>query len=365
MASIGELFVNLGIKGADQTVGALTNVRKGLQNLSSMSLEAKAGILGALYGLQRLTAASGQVGTSLTNFTALTGQSARQLQQWQYAARQAGISGEEMSGSVKSVQNAMANMLLGKGAPEGLGLVAQAAGGIDSKKLQDPFYMLQKLQVAAQRLNPAIGNVALKSFGLSEGVIAAMRRGVFRPSILNRAPTYTDNEIQQLNKANVAWANLGNTIEMAIGRWNAAHGPKLVDDISKLVPKVLDLANAFVKLADTLKIFEGISKAIEGWTMIFGGASSVVSNFAEGVKNPAKMNQIGGQYNDFISAIPGALKLMLDDIRGVGPKPSQNITINQNLNFQHDGKDHVKTSNSVKKSVNDAVRQMTSQGQGS
>jgi hypothetical protein len=46
-------------------------------------------------------------------------------------------------------------------------------------------------------------------------------------------------------------------------------------------------------------------------------------------------------------------------------KSQQNINVNQNLHFQHDGKDHKKTGDSTHKAVKDAFRQMSAQGQGS
>jgi hypothetical protein len=359
--NIGELFINLGIKGAEKTVGALGGVRKGLGEISSMSLEAKAGLLAVFYGLERLTQASNGMGTNLRNFNALTGLSAKSLQQWQYAARQAGISGEEMTGSIKGVQNAMTNMALGKGAPEGLGIIAQAVGGLDPSKLQDTFYMLSKLQEAARKLPAAVGNVVLKSVGLNEGTISAMRRGAFNAEAFRNAPTYSEREIQQLDKANIAWSNLSNKIQMAVGRWNAEHGPKLVDDISKLTDNILKLVDAFTKLADKLKLFEGLGKVFEGWGLIFDKTSSAISN---------------GVDKNFAEAVPGAFKLMIQDlgkailpgVQGGLSAPTgsvQSININQNMNFQHDGKDHQKTGESVRKGAQDAIRQSTAQGQGS
>src|ERR1700744_4238817 len=102
---IGSLFLNLGIKGSEKTVGALTDVKKGLGELGSMSLEAKAGIVAAMYALEQLFATSGKAGTDLTNFNAITGESVKTLQQYQYAARQVGVSNQEVEGSFKTLQS--------------------------------------------------------------------------------------------------------------------------------------------------------------------------------------------------------------------------------------------------------------------
>jgi hypothetical protein len=402
--NIAELFVNLGIKGSEKTVGALSNVRKGLGEVSSMSLEAKAGILAAIYGFERLMSASAAVGTGLTNFNALTGLSAKELQQWQYAARQAGESSDEFTGSLKAVQNSMTNMLLGKGAPEGLALVAKATKDFDPSRVRDTFYVMQQLQKAAQLLPKDLGNQALKSFGISEATIAAMRRNAFRPEMFAKAPTYSDRETAQLDKANIAWSNLGNKIEMAIGHFNARHGTQLVNDLSKITDQVLKLVEAFQRLAEKLKLFQWIGKVFEGWTMIFTGAAKGVDAITGAVADPKKREQLGSDVTDFFKEMPGVFKAMIDDISPetkdkfkkilygdtpfyhplgataagpsqviappMSPVPSapgstQNINVNQNLNFQHDGKDHKRTSDSVKKAVQDSYRQMSAQGQGS
>jgi hypothetical protein len=359
VSNIGELFVNLSIKGTEKTVGALGSVKKGLSEVSSMSLEAKAGILAALYGLERLTAASGAVGTNLTNFTALTGMSAKALQQWQYAARQAGVSGQEMESSLKGVQNSMTNMLLGKGMPEGLGLVAGKVR-FDTSRARDTQYVLGQLQKFAQTVPPELANTVLKGFGLSEGVIAGMRRNAFRPDVFARAPTYSDKEIHNLDRANIAWANLGNKIEMAIGHLNAAHGGQLVRDLSKLTDQVLKFTESLIGLAERLKVFEGFGKIFEGWTLIFNSLNSITSGKAD-IKGGAEA--IG---NDIKSRIQELFTIQPLGNRYVPLQTApQNIHINQNLNFQHEGKDAKKTGDSVHKAIKGAFRQIPAQGQGS
>lgn len=363
---VGELFLDLGIKGAEKTVGAVMGAKKALQEVGSTSLETKAAIVGAMYALQRLFAASGAMGTGLTNFNALTGLSAKQLQQWQFAARQAGVANEEFTGSVKSVQNAMTNMLLGKGAPEGLAMVANKVG-FDAKRARDTFYVLQQLQKFAMQSPPDVGNAVLKSFGLGEGTISAMRRGMFNPAAFAKAPTYGDNEIKQLDRANIAWSNLATKIEMAFGRFNARHGGQLVSDISKIVDQVVKLAEAFTRLAEKLKVFEGIGKVFQGWSLIFENLSDSVDAVRGG--------KAGESIMEFFKEVPGVVGAMIEDFRTPSsviapnmpaPQPApgsnQTINVNQNLNFQHDGKDAKKTSDSVKKANQDAFRQFN-QGQ--
>lgn len=377
--NIGEMFVALGVKGSEKTLAGLGAVRKGMNDLFSTSLETKAGIIGAMYAAERLFAKSGATGTGLTNFTALTGKSAIELQRWQYAARQAGVANEEFTGSFKSVQGAMTNMLMGKGAPEGLALVASKVG-FDAKRARDTFYVMEQLQKFAKSAPADVGNAVLKSFGLGEGTVAAMRRGAFNAQAFAAAPTYSQKEVGQLDKANIAWSNLGNQIEMAVGRFNASHGGQLVQDISKLVPKVLTLVEAFTKLADKLKIFQGIGKVFEGWSLIFDKVSSGVDSITGAIGDEGKRKTLGDDTLQFFKEMPGVFKVMAEDLLPgskavasgspavVGPPTNvaggaqNNIVVHQNLTFQHDGKDPKKTEESVKRANQDAFRQFN-QGQ--
>jgi hypothetical protein len=272
---VADLFVNLGIKGAEKTVGALTGVEKSLKGLGSMSLEAKAAIVGAMYALERLFSKSGQAGTDLTNFNALLGGSTKTLQQYQYAARQVGISNEETEGTFKALQSSMTKLRMGEGAPKGYAQVAMLTGGITSQDverfMQNPELLLQRLQQYAQKEKRlGLRNEALKSFGLSDNMVAALSRGAFTPQVLSKAPTYSDKEISALDKANIAWSNLGNRIQMAIGHFNARHGTELVKDFTVLTDKVLALANAFMKLSEAVHLFEFLNKSVQGLTMLMG-----------------------------------------------------------------------------------------------
>lgn len=364
--NIAELFVNLGIKGAEKTVGALGSVKKGLSEISSTSLEAKAGILAAVYGFEQMMARSGAMGTTLTNFAAATGLSSKTLQEWQYAARQAGVSGEELMGSVKGVQNSMTQMLLGKGAPEGLGIVSKTVG-FDPKRARETFYVMEQLQKAAQALPKDVGRKVIESFGISEGVFAGMQRNKFTPEIMAKAPKYSSKEQTSLDSSNIAWANLGNKIEMAFGHFNAKHGGMIVGELAKVVDQVMKLAEAFERLAEKMKLLQLIGKAFEGWGMIFGEVTKTIENVEkEGLTARAKA--VGGAYMDMAK---GAMHSIGDAITPAPPAYTKHqergpvvSTVNTTIH-QHGVKDTHESVDKMKTHVNRAVRQNPNQRRGS
>lgn len=281
---IADLFVDLGVTGSEKSVGAIAGMRRGMGDLSSVSLEAKAAIVGAMYALQRMFATSGQAGTSLTQFSHLIDTNTKTLQEYQYAAQQVGVSNEEMANTFLALQEKMTDTLRGKGAPEGVARIAQKTfeefgdfNPLDYQK--DTAGLIQRLQAYAQKeTNTGLMRTNLKSFGLSDAMIAALSQNAFRPDVFKRAPTYSEKEIQSLAKADAAWKNLGTSIEMAFGRFNAKHGQELVADIDKIVKSVLKLAESFVQFSEKVGLFEKLTKVFEGWKMIFDLISQTIKD---------------------------------------------------------------------------------------
>lgn len=254
--NVGDLFVNLGIKGADKTIGALGDTKKAIGDVASVSLEAKAAIVGAMYALERLFAASGATGTNLTNFNALLGEGTQTIQQYEYAARKMGLSNQEVESTFKALSDSMTKVALGQGRPAGLTYFGSAMGmapGDIKKFMQQPELLLQKMQeFAAKEKNIPMRNFVLKSFGITDNMIAGLVRGVFNPNALKEAQkfSYNDSQLKNLDKANQGWITLGATIEKAVGDFNAKYGATMVSSITQVV----------TELAKLPKFLEGISK---------------------------------------------------------------------------------------------------------
>lgn len=367
--NVGEFFVSLGVKGSDKTIGALTNVKKGLGETASTAFEAKAAIVGTMYALERLFATSGAAGTGLTNFNSLLGTSTKTLQEYQFAARQMGVANEEVAGTFKGLQGLMTKTLMGEGAPKGLARIAAFTGGITPKDIEgfqkNPELLIQKLQqYALKEKNVGLRNEVLKSFNISDSMISAMSRNAFRPDVFKKAPSYGDKEIGALDRANIAWSNLGTKIEMAVGHFNAKHGGALVKDITQMTNAVMKLAEAFERIAEKTKIFTILSKVIES----LAGVTDTTATLIGGSDK-----EKGGKIHDLFKEMNGKDTRPLLEKWGLGAAPAfgpqtqaqaQNVEVNQTLNFHHDGKDYKKTGDSTKKAVQDYYRQSTAQGQG-
>jgi hypothetical protein len=382
--TIAELFVTLGIKGADKSKKDLAGVDKSMKGIVSSGLAVKAGLLAMAYGLQNLMRKASTAGAQLNQFRQSTGLSAEKLQKWQYAARQFNVDSDEMTSSVKNVQDAMTSMLMGKGAPEGFGMVANMVD-IDPNRVRDTFYVLEKLQEFAKQVPADVSKSMMKSFGLSEGVIAAMRQGGFNQKAFNAAPIYSDGEIESLRKLNVGWANLFDKIDKSIGALNARHGGQLMKDITMIANEAMKLIDIFAKFSKSAKLFEGISLAFKGWTEIF----KLLNSYSEGLmqnlsplfeyfgskdenkdfgKSWKKMSlNVGDSVASGASDLWNTAKFIGADIQnalgGNSPVTRQNqMNFNQTLNFKDTG-DPQKNAELSKKAFSDAYRQMNSQRQ--
>lgn len=376
--NVGELFVSIGVKGANQVVGALGGVSRSVKETAHQSLLLKASLVGAVYATQRLFSESNKIGVSLTNFAAQTQLSTKTLQQYQYAAELVGVSNEEMLGTFKQLQGVMTEAQLGK-ISTALGQILRLTGSTDAdlgKFAKDPALFLQKLQGFAtnERIPIGLRNKFLGELGIGAGVQGALFRGAFDPKILGRAPTFSSREIKGLDSANQAWVKMFKDIEMSVGRFNAANGAQIASDIGKIVNALLKLGDALTKLAKQLGLFEGLTALTSGTTDLLGGEKGGLSSATADIHGDAStVNKLKTLLNFLSYAAFGTYEHPNQEYfknpapaisPGVGGSTKNNTTIiNQELNFQHDGRDAGKVSQTHGDAIKRAAGSMT-KGQG-
>lgn len=405
----GDFFVNLGVKGADKTIGQLTDVQKGMGELGSMALESKASIVAAIYAVEQLFSKSGKLGTNLANFSVLTGISTKTLQQWQYGMIQAGGSADEMTANFKSVQQSMAQIALMGAPPKHFAQMAKLIGDPDlwKNKLNTEYMMnayVKGLRVASKSPEAkAIMNEVAKSLGLTEGFIVSARKGTLNPEALAKAPTYSKNEIDQLDKANIGWSNLGLTIERMAGRMNARRGQRLVKDITGMVKPITELVENLDKLIERFGLLEKATKFMTGIGNIFKLINESLEKYAGGKESkkgdllytePGQEAVPGFSTSPFMQLIksielpsgnPGVngktkepetefptpwsgVKDIPMPKHSIAPSVShhmvnnksegdKNITFHQALHFSHPGTDHGKVAAAAKTGAKEGVKE--------
>lgn len=266
--NVGELFVTIGIKGAEKVGNALASLGKGLADVSTEGLAAKAAVAGVVYGLENLMSNSAAMGMSLKQFATLTGVSAEELQKWQYAARQSGVEAEEVTSSIKGIQSAMAKMQLGQGPPGGFGIIAQyTKGKFEMEKINDTYYMMGKLKEFAQsdKVPRPFANEFLKQAGLTDNMIQFLRSTKVELDKIKPSEIFSDKETDTLAKISVAWANLRRSMQMQTGHFTAKYGGDIVNSLSGALKLVFELTESIIKLT---KAFPALKVA---FIAVFGG----------------------------------------------------------------------------------------------
>ena len=354
----GEFFINLGIKGSDKTVGALTGVQKGMGELRSMSLETKAALVGVFYGLEKLMAHSASLGTSLTQSSALLGINAKTLQQWQYAGVQAGDTAEGVVSSIKGIQSAMAELYVGGGPAQYLGLVGErllGKGGFDVQRaMKEPLYVLERLQELSKDQNIPTGVLTkiYQSFGVGEGTNVALRKGAFNSGNFAKAPTLSDETVSRLQKVEAMWANLERHIGIIFDKFTAAHGGQLVVELTQVADALGTLASGLERLAQYLHLFEGIA-----WLFKMAGTGAeVIGNgtVAKDLKESGIGKWLSGLASDFNK---GSQVYGPSQPYGPPAPSAQTVSIQQNITHYGDAKDTKAVGDTHKQAIKNAAKQ--------
>jgi hypothetical protein len=159
--------------------------------------------------------------------------------------------------------------------------MAKSGEAFDPKKARDMDYMIDKLQKFAQSGPADLVKDKVMSFGVSEGMFTAMRRGVFTQKNYDAAPKFSNGEAKGLDAMNASMKNIWSKMEVGLGKVFAKDGPKLMKEIEGIIPPIMKLIGALMELAEKTKIFEWIGKSFEGWAMILNGVTDSVKDITE------------------------------------------------------------------------------------
>lgn len=221
--NIGEFFLKIGISGADAVSKGLKGINTDFEKLESTSLATKAALVGVFYGLERLTGFASQMGMDLQKFAINTGLSRQELQKWQHAAMLFDVTGEEVASTITSIQQAMTGMQLGQGMPAGFDIMARMVK-LDPKRINDTFYVLEKIAEFRKKAPPAVANNLMKSLNISENMSQALAMINLKRDQGTSKDRLTDNESDKLAVINRKWKEIWNTIKMIGARLVATNG---------------------------------------------------------------------------------------------------------------------------------------------
>lgn len=378
---VGELFVNLGIKGTEKTARIITNIKDGLKDVANTSTETKLALVGVVYGLERMMRFSTQMGAGLKSFSAYTRISTDELQRWQYAGRKVNVTNQEVENSFRGVSRAIGLMKIGKGAPEGLAMLAKGTN-IDLNKLEDTAYVMTKIQelLTNNGSDNTLLNTIAESFSLSPDMVAGLKQGAFTAEKMKGAPVFSKNQVNTLADMNAKMSEFYNNLQLSMGVFVEKFFPQIVALLDKVSGKLKDISFGISpedkrSLEGVLIVMEKIADFVgvvaSGWKEVFGLISDFKKVYGEsgsgGVAKKASsfMDSIYNMFDpNFSLASKVGIGLSKMDIFPKYKTAEQamggsNVNINQNINFEGgQNLDMREIKDNFKKTTEETYRQL-------
>jgi hypothetical protein len=231
--TIGEIFIKLGFHADTFT---LKDFSKALGELPMKAVTSALGIAGVSLEVASLVKNAMEAANGFQMFTSITGESSRELQRWQNVAKQAGMSGQEVTGAFVNVDNAIKRMKSGAGGAD----LGNAFGWLkEDWKNKNADQILNDIRKAIPQMTPKqiawAQTRVFPALGIDSGMI--MRLGQMKDfnSRANAVPIMDEAQIKAVAELQTAFAKLAGTVEHSV------------------VPLMEELANAINKVLPTLK----------------------------------------------------------------------------------------------------------------
>lgn len=261
--NVASLFIDLGVKGGKSVISALSASTNALRSVKNTSIEAKAGIFGALYALEQISSAAVQSAVNLNKFENATGLSAQKLQQWSYWAEINNVKAEEMTSTIKGLQNAQAALALGENVPAG-------AGYFGLNQNNDPIEMLSEVQKKLKEIGNDQKEIAkarymASTLGFSDDMFAALRKGTQGFGGLNKNMTLSGKEQQELVELDRTWTKFWLTVRGTTAKGIARGSTPLTAIVDQLKEETVEAGKAVDKF---FTIMEGKGSLTERWAAV-------------------------------------------------------------------------------------------------
>lgn len=248
--TIAELVAKISLKGGDKAVAQM-------QGLMKSTIATKAALLGAVAALYKMSDAARQSAMFMDMYQLNTGLSTEQLQKMSYQAAAAGVSMQELGGTIQKLQQMNANARLGYGWDPILTRFGVTPG-------QDPVTQLNQISNALKRLgasNPAEAHALASKVGLSDSMYyALMKMGTEQ---MNKQLILTQKEQQALVKLNIQWNKVWfylKQVTVKIQALGAAFQTRVVKVLTRAIQGFYEL---FLRIYNTVTASEKLKTEIK------------------------------------------------------------------------------------------------------
>lgn len=326
---VGELFVELNVKGSDKTVNAFTSVKQSLNETASMAFATKAALLGVAYSIEQMASAAGSNAQNLINQNAALGINVQTLQKYEAVATRFGAAKGAVTGAFRSFSGMTAEYAMTGKVPARLSLAAGVIGDpgfLQAMERGDYPAVLQYLQKFAHSgINKNQVLATLNSLGAG-GVADQVMRGSFNKKTLSEAPATSAATIKALDEMEQKFAIVGQKFAVMRDNFVAAWGPDLAKDMENLIPAIERLATSFMNLEKATLFMTGVAKAMEGLSSFFDG----ITLYSDAINGDGKaLKTINDNMGAFFQVRP---QFIPPDIVKANAA-ANNISVVTNVNF--------------------------------
>lgn len=309
MASIGELFINLGVKGdtkkLDEFKASVTKLRTNLIAVGTA-------FTGAVVGLNTLVNSSLKGVVNLQNLSNQTGLAVENLQKLQQVGQLSNLalSADQIAQSMGNLQKNINDItVFGSG-----NLTPFSQLGVDPMQSKTAFEVLERVRENIKGLNAATATNLISQIGLSPEFINILRLSREEFDKLSNNMFLSGKQRKDID-------NLGTSIKGLQLRFIALKDQA----VAKLAPELDKLVNQFFKWVDDngdniIQLISGIGKSFAVFTKAVSGAFGLVSGFINkisGLENgitilTAAMAGLLLTFRPFLLGL-GAIVLLLED----------------------------------------------------
>jgi len=309
MASIGELFINLGVKGDTKK---LDEFKASVTKLRSNLIAVGAAFTGAVVGLNTLVNSSLKGVVNLQNLSNQTGLAVENLQKLQQVGQLSNLalSADQIAQSMGNLQKNINDItVFGSG-----NLTPFSQLGVDPMQSKTAFEVLERVRENIKGLNAATATNLISQIGLSPEFINILRLSREEFDKLSNNMFLSGKQRKDID-------NLGTSIKGLQLRFIALKDQA----VAKLAPELDKLVNQFFKWVDDngdniIQLISGIGKSFAVFTKAVSGAFGLVSGFINkisGLENgitilTAAMAGLLLTFRPFLLGL-GAIVLLLED----------------------------------------------------
>lgn len=182
---------------------ALPQVKRGLKDAAREATVMTAGINAVNLTLTKMVSLGREAALSLTNFQLQTGGDTMQLQRWQGVLEAQHVSGGETLNLFKSIKDAQAAVRLGTG-----NVAPFQFFGLDVNEQDTGKVLNQIIQVLHSNLDPNIIRQFTQMLGLTDDIVAALKRADFNADAPKEGLLLTDKQKQELADFDKEWMKM-------------------------------------------------------------------------------------------------------------------------------------------------------------